>query len=260
MSLGSRFETAVHTQFTQQPLPPEQLVTDDALAALPAPVARYLRRAGVVGRPQVHNVRVHFEATMYRPDGTPMESDAWQVEFADAPARFFFLRTRMFGVPVRVLHDYADGEAHMRVRLAGVINLVDVAGEDLSRAETVTILNDLCIMSPSVLIDARFAWTPVDDTHASVTFTNGEHCVQATLVFDADGDLVDFISDDRHALPSDGTRWTTPLRHYATFDGRRVAREGDAIWHYPDGHRHRYGTFRITEIAWNVHERPSELP
>lgn len=256
MSLASRFQSGVHAQFTAQPLPAVELVTDEALAPLPPPVSRYLRRVGVVGQPQVHNLRVRFHATMYRPNGEAMDSEAWQVEFVDHPARFFFLRTRMFGVPVRVLHDYADGQAHMQVRLAGLFDLVSAEGAALSRAETVTILNDLCIMAPSTLVDPRFAWTPIDARHATVWFRTTAHAVSATLAFDDDGDLVDFISDDRHALPDDGERWTTPLRAYATFDGRRVATEGDAIWHYADGRQHRYGTFRILDIAWNVIEQP----
>lgn len=259
MSLASRYQDAVHTQFTAQPLPPEQLVTEEAVAALPAPVARYLRRVGAVGRPQVHNLRVRFHATMYRENNEPLDSEAWQVEFVDHPARFFFLRARMFGVPVRVLHDYEDGQAQMQVRVAGLFNLVDVDGVALSRAETVTILNDLCVMAPSTLIDPRFTWTPISDRHTAVCFRAESHTVHATLAFDDNGDLVDFISDDRHALPDDGVRWTTPLRAYETFDGRRVATEGDAIWHYADGRQHRYGTFRILDIAWNVGEVPDEL-
>lgn len=259
MSMATRYAEAVQAQFDAQPLPQATVLTERDLAHLPAPVARYLHRTGSVGREVVHNFRVRFHATMYRPDGAPMESEAWQVEFIDRPARFFFLRTAMLGVPVRVLHDYHGGAAQMQVRLAGLFNLVDERGATLSRAETVTILNDLCVMAPSALVDRRFTWDALDAHHAIVHFHSGAHRVSAVMHFDQHGDLVNFVSDDRHALPDDGERWSTPLRDYRTFDGRRVAAEGDALWHYADGHQHRYGTFRILDIAWNVAPRTDEL-
>jgi hypothetical protein len=252
MSLAKDFEEDVRAQFAQQPLTDRSVLTDAELAHLPAPVACYIRRSGAVGQPHVHNFRVTFDATMYKSEDHPLESTAVQYEFVDHPSRYFFLRTRLLGLPVRVLHDYADGEAHMQVRAAGIVNLIDERGGLLSRAETVTILNDLCIMAPATLIDPRFRWRAIDDAQVHVTFCTGAHEVHATLRFGRDGDLVDFISDDRHGLPGDGTRWTTPLRAYQEFDGRRIASEGDALWHFDDGRTFKYGTFRIRDIRWNV--------
>jgi hypothetical protein len=252
MSLAKQFELEVRAQFAQQPLTDGALLTDAELVHLPAPVACYIRRTGAVGRPHVHNFRVTVDATMYRTEDLPLESSAVQYEFVDHPSRYFFLRTRMLGLPVRVLHDYSEGHAHMQVRAAGLVNLLDERGGMLSRAETVTILNDLCIMAPASLIDPRLSWRAIDDRQAHVTFRTGAHEVQATLLFSEEGDLVDFMSDDRHCLPSDGTRWTTPLRSYQDFGGRRIAAEGDALWHYADGRTFRYGTFRIRDIRWNI--------
>lgn len=252
MTLASHFAQEVRAQFERHPLRDGATVSETDLAHLPPLVATYLRRTGCVDAPVIHNFRVTFDATMYRAPGEPLPSDAVQYEFVDDPSRYFFLRTRMLGLPVRVLHEYESGAAHMQVRVAGLVNLVNERSRALSRAETVTILNDLCIMAPSALIDPRFVFTERSEREADVRFTHGEHSVTATLVFNADGDLENFISDDRHALANDGTRWTTPLRNYTEFEGRRIASEGDAIWHYEDGHEFHYGTFRISDIRWNV--------
>ena len=138
----------------------------------------------------------------------------------------------------------------MRVRLAGLVNVVDVGGAELTRTETVTILNDLCFFAPSRLIDRALTWTEIDDTRAKVAFTLGTNTVSAELVFNEAGELVDFISDDRGALEKDGTlriqRWTTPMSTYRDFAGWRLASEGDAIWHRP-GEQFTYGHMRLTE-------------
>jgi hypothetical protein len=70
--------------------------------------------------------------------------------------------------------------------------------------------------------------------------------------------LVDFASDDRHARPDDGERWTTPLRGHRDVDGLRLPREGDAIWHDADKPAWRYGRFTILRLQYNVPD--ADLP
>lgn len=248
------FDEAVATATARQPVAPQAIVTDADLTPLPAPVARWLRRVGVVGRPRVDNFVVDMHAQLNRgPDQLWMETPVLQVSFVGDPTRLFLLRTRMKGLPVTGLHAYTHDGARMQIRVAGVVDMVDESGDAFTRAETVTMLNDLCIMAPGALLDARFTWQPVNDSSAMVTFTNGPHTVAATLVFDATGDLADFASNDRHARDDDGDRWTTPLRGHTDVNGLRLPTEGDAIWHYTDGRpAWLYGRFRILRLRYNV--------
>lgn len=252
-SLTDRFDELVARQAAVQGTGDPGVVTEADLARLPAPVATYLRRAGVVGRPRVRNFVVEMDARLNRGPDTPwMETPVLQVSFLDRPARLFLLRTRMKGLPVTGLHEYADLAARMRIRLAGVYDVVDASGEAFTRAETVTVLNDACIMAPGALVDPRFTYEPVDASSARIAFTNGPHRVTATLLFDAAGDLVDFVSDDRQVLPTDGYRWTTPLRGHREFGGMRLAGEGDAVWHYRDKPDWTYGRFVIRSVRYNL--------
>ena len=54
----------------------------------------------------------------------------------------------MKGLPVAVLHDFNRDRTTMRVRLTGVVNVVNIGGPELTRTETVTILNDFCFFAP----------------------------------------------------------------------------------------------------------------
>ena len=222
------------------PLEPAAVLTEADIAHLPPPVQRYIALTGSLGRPVVTEIRLRFDATMYdAPGAAGMSGPVVHYERFDIPRRLFFMTARMKGLPVAVLHDFNHDNATMRVRLAGLVNVVDVGGPELTRTETVTILNDLCFLAPSRLVDPRLTWTAIDDTRARVIFALGPNTVSAELIFNAAGELVDFVSDNRGMLEKDGTlrilRWATPQSNYRDFGGWRVASEGDAIWHMPDG-------------------------
>ncbi|MGY6552446.1 MAG: DUF6544 family protein [Erythrobacter sp.] len=248
-SLARAFDRR-RTAAAAQPLAATPVLTEADVVSLPEPVRRYVALTGSLGRPMVTEIIMHFDAVMYDAPGAPgMAGPAVQYERFDMPRRLFFMKTKMKGLPVSVLHDFNHGEAMMRVRLAGLTNVVDVSGPALTRAETVTILNDLAFFAPSRLIDPRLKWTALSDNRAKVAFTLAANTVSAELIFNEAGELVDFISDDRGMLEKDGTlrlvRWTTPLGNYRDFGGWRLASEGDAIYHLPEG-PFAYGHLRLT--------------
>jgi hypothetical protein len=253
--LQDRLEQCLAAEFGAQPTTAPPLLAEADLSNLPPPLQRFIRRSGALGRPMPRNVRVEFDAQMWRkPGGPPMPATSVQVNFFDRPARLFLMKARMFGLPVRALHIYTREQATFTVRVASLVNMVDQAGEDISAAETVTVLNDMCVLAPGSLVDARLAWEAVDDRTAIVTFTNGPHRVSATLVFNEEDELVDFWSDDR---PDSSTgafrpmRWSTPISDYRLIDGRRLPTRGRAVYAYPDG-PFTYGAFTLRSIAYDV--------
>jgi hypothetical protein len=226
------------------------VLVEEDIATLPAPVQRYLRNSGCLGKPRPAVVHVVFDAAMMRkPGAAGMRGVAEQIDRFDVPKRLFFMRSRMFGLPVTVLHHYAGHAASMVVRIAALFNVVSIRSDELARTETVTLLNDMAFFAPSWLADLRLTWRPVSDRRTDVTFTNGPHRIAASLWFNDAGELVNFVSDDRGALQEDGSfkyvRWSTPMRAYRDFDGQRVATEGEAIWHYPEG-EFVYGRMKLT--------------
>jgi len=255
-SLQESYQARLRAAFAEQPHHPAAPLGEPDLAHLPAPVQRYLRRAGAVGRPRPRNVRLEFDARMWRaPGAAPMAATSVQHNFLARPTRLFLMKARMFGLPVQVFHAYADEQATMQVRVASLVDLVDLSGDELSLGETVTLLNDMSFFAPGALVDPRLAWEPLDERSAKVTFVNGRLRVEATLHFDGQDELVNFTSDHRAALLPDGTlrrsRWSTPVDGYREIDGRRVGTHGVAIYAYPEGD-FTYGDFRLRSVAWDV--------
>lgn len=235
----------------------DRLVSEDDLASLPPLVQSYLRRAGVVGKPRVQDVRIAWRAEMRRaPDAAWMSLRAEQHSFfGEDPTRLFFMEGAMYGLPFVGLHRYAGGRATMDVRVASLWRVVDGRGPKMDQSETVTMFNDICVFAPAALLDAPVTWEPVDGRRVRGTYALGSHSVSAELVFDAAGDLVDFVSYDRYESADGKTyrnyRWSTPLSGYRDFGGHRVAAHGDATWAYPSGD-FIYGRFDIESIEYNV--------
>lgn len=250
-SLRSTYRRAVRDASTRRGA--LELVQEEELTSLPAPVATYLRRAGVVDRPRVRRFHAVLTSEMRAgPDAAWFPARADQHEFFAPAERLFFMRARRGGVPFDVLHHYAGDGASMRVRVAGLVTVVDLSGSTLALAETVTLLNDMCVLAPAALLDADVEWEPVDARMARVTFTNAGYVVHASLHFDDAGDLVDFRSDDRWMLDGHVLRrlpWSTPLSDYADFGGVRLARRGEAQW-TQDGRTWSYGRFVLQRLEY----------
>lgn len=256
-SVEEAFEAKVAREFAARDSVPERILGEADIAHLPEPVRRYVAYTGSLGRPVPRNLRIVFDAEMRRKrGGIPLPASSEQYNFlGENPSRFFFMKASRFMVPFRVLHAYSDREATMTVRVAGLFTPVDIEGEELTRAETVTLLNDMCVFAPGMLGDPRFSWRAVDSSSAEVSFANGPYAVSAMLLFNEAGELVNFLSEDRSALQDDGTLrrapWSTPLREYKEFEGRRIASRGEAIYHYPEGD-FGYGTFTVRSVRHNL--------
>lgn len=254
-SFRAQFERDVAAGLAR-PLAATAVVTDADLLALPDPLQRHLRATGAVGQPRVWNYRVHFRGRIRSAPGAgwmPFEVD--QQSFADQPTRLFLMRARMFGLPVEAFHRLIGGRATMQVKIAGVIPLVDARGDVMDQSEAVTLFNDMCLLAPSTLIDPAIEWESIDARTVLARFTNGGHTISATLLFDADGLLSNFVSDDRSRSSPDGKvftrlRFSTPVRDYRWYGPVRLAQRGEARWTLPEG-EFVYGEFELQDAAYN---------
>jgi uncharacterized protein DUF6544 len=231
-------------------------ITEQDMASLPEPVRRYLRVTHAAGQPRVQNYRIRFTGRIRSAaDARWMPFEAEQQSFADEPTRLFLMRARMFGVPVQAFHRLIGGHATMRVVVAGAVPMVDARGDEMDRAETVTLFNDMCLLAPGTLVGPEITWEPVDASQVRARFSHRGHTIGATLFFDTDGRLVNFESDDRSRSLPDGTltnaRFSTPVRDYRDFGPLHLAGYGEARWRLPAG-EFTYGEFTMIDVVTNV--------
>ncbi|MBL0172877.1 MAG: hypothetical protein IPP90_19660 [Gemmatimonadaceae bacterium] len=254
-SLASRYHADVRALLDTAPTYERSHVTEADLAPLPPLVQGYLRRVGVVGWPHVWNFRASFSADFKMNQASPwMNASVEQYEFFNPSARLFFMTATRSGVPFDGYHRYVGNDAAFTVRVAGLVPMVDASGPVMTQSETVTLFNDMCILAPAALVDAPITWQTLDATHVRAEFRNAGYGIAAVLTFDAQGDLANFRSDDRHYFDGKTDKllpWLTPVSSYRDFGGMRLAAVGEAQW-LEDGKAWTYGRFVLRHIEYNV--------
>lgn len=234
------------------------IITENDLRHLPPPVRKYLEYAGVVGKEKVLNVRMKFTGRIRsKPEASWMTFASEQYNFFDKPTRIFYIKAFKMGIPVLGIHLYKDAKAIMVVKLAGLFKVVDAKGREMDQGETVTVFNDMCCMAPASLIDKGIQWETIDPLTVKARYTNGNITIGATLIFNEQGELVNFVSHDRFEI-ADGKiyknyPWSTPIKEYKVFNGIRTAAVASTIYHRPDVD-FCYGEFILQEIEYNCRE------
>jgi hypothetical protein len=255
---GHRFEQSflqdVRGQLSKSTSRSELLTIAD-LAHLPTPVQRYVEYVGAIGQPKVQNLAVTFRGRMRSKDQDWFNFTSRQFNDFSDPARLFFMKANVKGLPTYGYHAYQDQRASMLIKILSLVPVVDLKSEELFRTETVTFFNDMCLLAPAALIDPRIEWEPIDSTSCRAIFTNQETSITATLYFDAEGKLINFESEDRKEINMDQyLPFSTPVSRYQSFgatDQFRLMGDGQAVWHYPDG-AFPYGEFHTVEVRYNV--------
>lgn len=234
------------------------VVTEEDLEPLPEPVQKYLRYTGAIGKPKVRNFRARFTGTMKtKKDGNWLAIAAQQYDFFDDPARMFFIESSMYGLPFDGLHLYIGENATMQIKVASLIQVVNAKGREMNQGETVTLFNDMCLLAPASLLGSSIQWETIDPLTVKAVFTNKGNTITAQLYFNDTGELINFSSEDRYQS-MDGMvykkyKWTTPVKEYREYHGRRVAAYAEAVWHTPEG-EFTYAKFDLAEIEYNVRE------
>lgn len=232
------------------------LITEADLLGLPPAVQRYLRITGFVGAPRPSVVNAKMNGRIRSGSSAPwMRFSAEQRNTFAPHARLFYLDALMYGLPVQGYHRFVAGEASMDIRLLGLLTVQQSSGTEFTRAETVTLFNDMCVLAPGSLLDPAIAWSSIDAHAARAVFTHAGHAIQAELRFNDAGELVDFQSDDRTRAMPDGSmqsaRWSTPLHGYRHFGRYYLASAGEARWYEADG------SFAYIEVTFNaIHYAP----
>jgi hypothetical protein len=250
-----RLVDADRRRLLDRPRPPHApLVTEEMLAGLPEPAQRYLRYAGVVGRPMVDTVHLRQACRMRpAPNGISLPIVAEQWYTVEPPGFIWDATVPVAGIPVvRGRDGYLEGRGVMSIKAGSLIPVVDAAGPEMDQASLLRHLSEMPWF-PSAFLRDRVSWEAIDDTTVRVSIADGDLRATGTLEIDAEGRLVEFRSE-RHATVGKGFElrpWSAPTYAYGEFEGLRLPVRGAAVWTLPDGSKLPYIEVELTELEFD---------
>jgi len=230
-----------------------RLVTRDELRVLPAPVAAWLERSGVVGRPRAATVRLHQRGEIRTKEGAAwMPARADQYFSIDPPAFVWMVDASMMRVvPIAGRDRYVAGRGEMLIEAASLVKVVEAADEAIDLGAMLRYLAET-IWFPSAALGPHISWEPIDATHARATMRYAGRTAPAVFTFDERGRAVRFDAE----RPMGGgqaaklTPWFGASSQWRTFEGIEVPTRGEVGWQLPTG-PFIYYRWEILDVEFN---------
>ena len=252
--MKNRFKKAVLQELISIQNESTELLTEEDISHLPGIVKKYIRYTGSLGKEKPIGFRsVYKGGIRFGPKDKYMPFRSEQYDFMSSTSRLFYIKATKMGLPAVGLHLYQKAKALFKVKLLGLFTVVDAKGPLLDKGETVTVLNDWFVMAPGALIDPRIQWEVLDEHSVKATFTNQNISISAKVVFDEEGRMINFLSNDRSE--TDGKEyvnnpWETPISEYVETKGYRLPAKAKMIYKRPEGD-FCYGEFELVEMDYN---------
>jgi hypothetical protein len=249
------FKNAVLKALEQNRSLKSELLTEADIQDLPKVIQKYIRVTGCIGKEKVRNFRAEYSGGFRsgsKEGFSPLHSI--QYNFYREPTRLFYMVAKKLGIPAVGLHIYTRQTASMVIKILGLIKVTEAKGSKMDKGETVTFFNDMCLIAPATLIDKNIIWKETDDKTVSAHFKNGSIEISATLYFNENGELINFISGDRFET-TDGKRyhnypWLTPVTKYSNLNDHFLPSAAKVIFRHPD-EDFCYGEFRLINVEYN---------
>ena len=234
----------------------EPVVDEAVLATLPAPAARYLRRAIPAGAPRIRQARIeHRGEFRTAPDArwAPFRS----VEHVATSPPGFVWDAAIDMVPlvgVRVRDGYRHGVGGTHGSIGGLVTIVNGRGPAIDAGALHRWLAEAPWYPTALLPGAGVRWEPVDDSTARAVVTDGDLTVSVEFTVNDRGELTRMYTPARlrdvggTAVP---TPWAATFDDWQRVDGYRIPVEGEVAWLLPEG-RFAYWRGRITRVRYET--------
>lgn len=251
---GTRLGREIEKVLTQHQQQKPVIVTEEMLQKLPDPVKRYLEYTGVVGKPMVQTVRLKQVGKIRKDTTQPwMNFEAKQYYSVSSPAFVWIAYMKIFGLPlIRVRDYYMEGRGNILVKALSLFTVADSGGEKMNQGAMMRYLNEM-MWFPSAYLGKNISFESIDASSARVTLRDMGKSVTATMYFDGEGRLTNFIAP-RYRDMGNGRfeleNWSTPIREYGEFEGLRLPIKGAGVWNLREGDLE-YIDVTITDFKYN---------
>jgi len=217
----------------------KEIIREEDLAQVPAPVQKWLRRSGVIGKEKIHSVRLLQAGRMRTAPGKNwMNVEAEQYINIDEPG--FVWKPRVQYAPfIKLLgmDKYYQGRGSMELKLLALVPVVEAQpGVEMDQGALLRFLAEM-IWYPTAALHDYIVWEEIDENSARAIMT--WEGVSAGLVFHFNeaGDMVSSVGpryrEEKGQFILDD--WGGIARSYREFKGMRIVNQCDVVWKYKSG-------------------------
>jgi len=254
---SSKLTREINKVFTQHQEQKQVIVTEDMLQKLPDPVKRYLVYTGVVGKPIVQTVRLKQAGKIRKDTKQPwMNFEAKEYYSVSQPGFVWVAYMIFFGLPlIRVRDYYLEGKGNILVKVYSLFTVANSAGKEMDQGAMMRYLNEM-MWFPSAFLGKNVSFESIDANSARVTLTDMDKSVTATMYFDDEGKLTNFIAPRYRDIGNDKfelENWSTPIREYGEFEGLKLPLKGAGVWNLKEGDLE-YIDVTVTDLMYNPDE------
>jgi hypothetical protein len=145
---------------------------------------------------------------------------------------------KVFGLPlIRVRDYYMEGKGNILVKALSSFTVANSSGGKMDQGAMMRYLNEM-MWFPSAFLRKNVSFESIDANSARVTLKDMGKSVTATMYFDEEGKLTNFMAPryrDMGKNKFELENWSTPIRDYGEFEGLRLPRKGAGVWNLKEG-------------------------
>ena len=231
------------------------IINSGMLTRLPMPVQRWIRQSGVLGKEQIHTVRLRQQGQIRndRNNEKWVSMSAVQYFNVDDPAFIWSVKMDLMpGLPVLGRDYFKSGMGRMKVVIPGIKTISDESGQKIDEGTLQRFLAEISWF-PSAALNSYITWAPIDDYSAKATMKYGPTTGSAVFHFTDAGDIRKIEAERYMGGGPNGTKelWQIESDTYGVFNGVRIPISSVATWKLKDGD-FTWLKLNITAIDYNT--------
>jgi len=208
------------------------------LSPLPEPVARYLRRCGVVGKRPIQTVRLRQRGTFKMSETSDWAKLTAEQHYTIDPPSFVWRATiTPFPLaPVKVVDAFTAGRGLLEAKLFGCFTVARARGPETDRGELLRFMSEIAWF-PTAWLSDYISWQAVNARSARVTIRYEDRSVTALVTFDDHDRIVTMEAQRPRIVGAQFSLdpWVTPVWHHTMVNGFEIPLAGQALWRLPAG-------------------------
>jgi len=229
-------------------------VTSEQLLELPALVANWLKKSGVLGKERAYTVCLSQRAKMkMRPEQKNWNHARAEQCFAiENPAFVWKVKMNMPPfIKITGRDKFIDGKGEMQIKMFSTINVVNERGPKIDEGTLQRYLGEI-VWFPSAALSPHIKWEAIDSLSAKATMDYMGTSGSGTFHFNHQGDFIKFSTLRYRGNDANAKRyeWVIKVSEYAIRNGVKIPVKMTATWKLDEGDW-TWLEMEITDIKYN---------